>query len=147
MISSGINKIIRGIIFLISALSCSYLAGQKTLNIQDLKEKYPKTHSIIAERYLKINIKIDKGQPEVEKTNYRELLVLSDKATFLADSKEYFSGLYELKKFEAYSLVNEKGKTKKYPVENSRCETISSSFLISCISSEFLLKSASIALR
>ncbi len=117
MISSGINKIIRGIIFLISALSCSYLAGQKTLNIQDLKEKYPKTHSIIAERYLKINIKIDKGQPEVEKTNYRELLVLSDKATFLADSKEYFSGLYELKKFEAYSLVNEKGKTKKYPVE------------------------------
>jgi hypothetical protein len=116
MILSSIKNNFNIITFLILVFICHSLPGQTNYDIQTLKEKYPKTPVIISERYLKINLKVE-PQPAIERTDYRELLVLSDKATFLADSREYFSGLYELKKFEAYSLVNEKGKTKKYPVE------------------------------
>lgn len=103
-------------LLLIWACTCTGVSGQLPYNVNALKEKYSKNPVIISERYLKIDFKTEK-EPVIERTEYRELLVLSDNATFLADSKEYFSGLYELKKFEAYSLVTEKGKTRKYPVD------------------------------
>ncbi len=114
----SLNNIDRFYICLLLIGACTFtgVSGQLPYNFNALKEKYSKNPVIISDRYLKIDFKSEK-EPVIERTEYRELLVLSDNATFLADSKEYFSGLYELKKFEAYSLITEKGKTKKYPVE------------------------------
>jgi hypothetical protein len=80
------------------------------------QNKYPKNALVSIAKNLSVDINLVNGELETTTEQYREMIVLTDNAVFLADSKEYFNSHYVLNKFEAYSLVPEIKQYKKIPV-------------------------------
>jgi hypothetical protein len=99
-------------------LLCFALKGmaQSPGDITGWQQKYRNDPVIMSTRRLDVNITMVNNAPAIQLESYKELVVLADNATYLSDSKEYFSNHFILGKLEAFSLIPERNQYKKLPV-------------------------------
>lgn len=113
------NRFVLSTVSLLLWSSFACIAGMNPeKELDEWQKKYPENSMISVARKLEVEIDMVNKQPEISFAEYREMLVLSDNAAFLADSREYFNNHFTLKKLEAYSLVPDQGKYKRVEVEN-----------------------------
>ncbi len=89
---------------------------QPSQELQQWQQKYPGNALVSVSKQLQVTIDLVNNVPQTTLDDYREMIVLKDNTSFLADSKEYFNNHYDLKKLEAYSLVPENNQYKKVTV-------------------------------
>jgi hypothetical protein len=102
-------------------LLCISFAHSKSADpaseLSNLKEKYPDQSFISLLHKKDVLITLDEsGVPVMKIKDETVQMILSESATGYSESKEYFNGKTEIKKFEAYSLVPSENKYKKIPV-------------------------------
>lgn len=102
-------------------LLCTSLAHSKSADpaseLSNLKEKYPDQSfiSLLHKKDVLITLD-DSGVPVMKIKDEQVQMILSESANGYSESKEYFNGKTDIKKFEAYSLVPSGNKYKKVPV-------------------------------
>ncbi|MEL6560006.1 MAG: transglutaminase domain-containing protein [Bacteroidota bacterium] len=80
------------------------------------KNKYPEDNAVITNYWRKLNIRKVADSIQVLMEQYQEILIL-DNALQWAKDKSYSSSFSKLEEIEAYTLLPEKKKYKKVPVE------------------------------
>lgn len=116
MISGKINLrfIFPTTIFLFVLLNDSL--GQPSADLASYIAKYP-NNSVVTEKHtMDVSIELKKDKPKINFDNFSSVFVLADNSTLFANSKDYFSTQFDLKKLEAYSLVPDNNKYKKIKV-------------------------------
>lgn len=68
-------------------------------------EKYPGEIIVLAARRAEVFIDAEENGVVVRRNEHKEYLVLADHATNVADTREYFSNLFDVNRFEAFTLV------------------------------------------
>jgi transglutaminase-like putative cysteine protease len=92
-------------------------AAQPEADLERFRTKYPGSFYITETDSRDVTFQFGKnGQPQITITDYNSLFVLTENATNLSESKEYFSSKFEVKSLEAYSLVPGQGSYKKQSV-------------------------------
>lgn len=99
-------------IFYLALLSCR-IEGQ---SLNDYLKKYEGFNEVILEESQKYKIELEKGKLSVNVDFKYESLVLTDQGAKNTSEAFYYSELVPLHSFEAYTLVDRKGKYKKIPV-------------------------------
>lgn len=92
--------------------------GQDTGGLKHFSDKYPNNSVILTSYKEDLVIRMIDGKPELDISEYKELLALNDNAAFFAESGARFGSVYKFKDIEAYSLVPDNGTYKKIPVKN-----------------------------
>jgi hypothetical protein len=92
------------------------LYGQPAVELADWQKKYPGSAVVVSTKKLSAVIDVVEGRPQMTLDEYKEIIVLADNSTFLADSREYFSNHFKVQKLEAYSLIPEQKQYRKLPV-------------------------------
>ena len=102
--------------FLVCCLAIPSAAQPETA-LEHFRAKYPGSFYITETDSRDVTFQFGKnGQPQITITDYNSLFVLTENATNLSESKEYFSSKFEVKSIEAYSLVPGQGSYKKQSV-------------------------------
>lgn len=103
--------------FCLGIASHSY--GQENADIGQLRNKYQGFSAIIQQNHEDITIDFaPKKGIVVESKEFESRLVLTDNAGTWSSAKKYLSAISQLKRLEAYTLVEQDGKIKKYEVED-----------------------------
>jgi hypothetical protein len=93
--------------------------AQPSADLARFQARYPGNPVITESAWRDVTISLSKaGVPEMKFAEYSSLYVLTDNATVLSDSKEYFNTRLEVKDLSAYSLVPAGNSYRKYPVTN-----------------------------
>ncbi len=98
--------------FCLTIWSC-ILNGQ---NIADIKAKYPGQNELILKDKQTYRFSLSDNKPKIISDNYFESLILSEAGIQNTSESFSFSELVPLKSFDAYTIVNAKGKEKKIPI-------------------------------
>ena len=85
-------------------------------NIADFKAKYPGQNELILKDKQTYRFSLYKEKPKIISDNYFESLILSEAGIQNTSESFSFSELVPLKSFDAYTIVNAKGKEKKIPI-------------------------------
>mgnify|MGYP000955486648 CR=1 FL=1 len=102
--------------FLLFCLVVTTFAQPKA-DLERYRTKYPGSFYITESDTRDVIFQFDKnGQPQITLTDYNSLFVLTENATNLSESKEYFSSKFKVKSLEAYSLVPNQDSYKKQSV-------------------------------
>lgn len=99
-------------LFWLTIWSC-ILNGQ---NIADIKAKYPGQNELILKDKQTYRFSLSDDKPKIISDNYFESLILSEVGIQNTSESFSFSELVPLKSFDAYTIVNAKGKEKKIPI-------------------------------
>jgi len=92
-------------------------AAQPSADLERFRAKYPDSFFITESDTRDITFQFGKnGQPQITYTDYNSVYVLTENATNLSESKEYFSSKFEVKSLDAFSLVPNQGSYKKQAV-------------------------------
>ena len=94
-------------------ISPCILNGQ---NIADFKAKYPGQNELILKDKQTYRFSLSDDKPKIISDNYFESLILSEAGIQNTSESFSFSELVPLKSFDAYTIVNAKGKEKKIPI-------------------------------
>ncbi|MBK8626273.1 MAG: DUF3857 domain-containing protein [Saprospiraceae bacterium] len=85
-------------------------------NIADIKAKYPGQNELILKDKQTYRFSLYNEKPKIISDNYFESLILSEAGIQNTSESFSFSELVPLKSFDAYTIVNAKGKEKKIPI-------------------------------
>lgn len=99
------------------------LTGQ---NIADIRAKYPGQHELILKDKQTYRFSLSNDKPKIISDNYFESLILSEAGIQNTSESFSFSELVPLKSFDAYTVINTKGKEKKIPINPTTEKTAES---------------------
>ncbi len=83
------------------------------------QNKYPGHNELILKEYQSYDFSIIKDKLQVIQDNYFESIILSDVGIHNNSESFTFSELVPLKKFDAFTIVQSKGKEKKIPIQQA----------------------------
>lgn len=104
------------IIFILFVINNSN--SQPDVEFRILKEKFPDNEVVILNMKNSIDITLKNDDILIKYSTLEERVYLNDNAKLYDKGRIFFSGLFDLKKYEAFTLVPESKKYKKYNVES-----------------------------
>lgn len=111
----------KAVILMLPLLISKISQGQALEQMQLL---YPDKHAVFSNVNRAVEINLNKGIPYAQATEISEIMILSDNANGMySKDKVYHSSFNELKKVEAYTLVQEGSSTKKVKVTDFKTQS------------------------
>lgn len=105
-------------VLLLNLIMSGEIKSQESAIFESYSNKYPKNSVILASAREEMVIKMTRGKPVLNLSEYKEYLALNNNAIYFANSQEKFGSIFKFKDIEAYSLVPDNGQYRKIAVTN-----------------------------